>query len=345
MKQNRLAALRKAQNQHKRQHWRMQRQDAASAGMVVNEAADGWNVIGPNGMCAGPFKTQSEAWRWLDKNTTERRYGAAVRAACSSEAFTTFSPQDLSGLTPCGDGRMPKARLGTGNKKGTKQTPRTSHTSPQMIEVRKRHAQALDYRKQGLSYAVIGELLRVRATTAHDYVIKGMRGLVPRETAQQVFEMELTRLDALLEKYQPLALNGEGDKGAAELCLKISNQRCRLAGLYPQPGGGTTVNINNSNGADAETLGIKVKFVEPDPSLWKDAPPDRYWLEGRALPLPAPPARPRYGDAPEPPEPPPAANVVPIGTARERTRAEIEGWTADSKSPSDRGAGPRGWMR
>lgn len=66
-----------AESRHKRTHWRMQREDAASAGMSVAEAPDGWNVVGPNGMCAGPFATQSAAWRWLDSHTTERRYGAA----------------------------------------------------------------------------------------------------------------------------------------------------------------------------------------------------------------------------------------------------------------------------
>jgi hypothetical protein len=74
---NRVAALRQAQSPHKRKHWRMQRQEAASAGMSVSEAADGWNVTGPKGMCAGPFASQAEAWHWLDKHTTERRYGAA----------------------------------------------------------------------------------------------------------------------------------------------------------------------------------------------------------------------------------------------------------------------------
>jgi len=68
----------KAASSHRRKHWNMQRQNAASIGMKVEEATDGWNVTGPNGMCAGPFKTNSEAWHWLDNNTRAKRYGDAA---------------------------------------------------------------------------------------------------------------------------------------------------------------------------------------------------------------------------------------------------------------------------
>jgi len=69
-----IARLRKAQNPHKRQHWKMRRLDAASAGMSVEQVSDGWNVTGPNGMCAGPFASNAEAWRWLDNQTRAKRY-------------------------------------------------------------------------------------------------------------------------------------------------------------------------------------------------------------------------------------------------------------------------------
>jgi hypothetical protein len=67
---------RKAENPHRRKRWQMQRQDAATTGMSVVQVSDGWNVTGPNGMCAGPFATQAEAFRWLDK-IPAKRYGAA----------------------------------------------------------------------------------------------------------------------------------------------------------------------------------------------------------------------------------------------------------------------------
>lgn len=64
----------RAASPHLRKHWRMQREDAATAGMRVIETADGnWKVTGP-GAHAGPFATQADAYRWIDKQPS-RRYG------------------------------------------------------------------------------------------------------------------------------------------------------------------------------------------------------------------------------------------------------------------------------
>src|SRR6516165_11659880 len=171
---------------------------------------------------------------------------------------------------------MPKQKLGTGNKRAVLQRPKTSYTSPRVIQQRQRQAAALDFRLQGHAYHRIAKELHCHPSTAHDLVVKGLHNMVPRETAQQVLAMELARLDALLEKYQPLALRGAGDKGAAELCLKISNQRCRLAGLYPDRHGGVNVLFGNGSQPNAEDVGIEVKFVKsgfeqrPDGSTWRD---------------------------------------------------------------------------
>jgi hypothetical protein len=63
-----------AESQNMKKHWRMLREDAATAGMSVDQTTEGWCVVGPEGMCAGPFATQAEAWRWLDRVPT-RGYG------------------------------------------------------------------------------------------------------------------------------------------------------------------------------------------------------------------------------------------------------------------------------
>jgi hypothetical protein len=76
-----LDRLRKAESPHKRQYWRMRRENAAAVGMWVEQVSDSWNVIGPKGMCAGPFITNAEAWRWLDNHTKAKRYGAGDNEA------------------------------------------------------------------------------------------------------------------------------------------------------------------------------------------------------------------------------------------------------------------------
>ena len=237
---------------------------------------------------------------------------------------------------------MPKQILGTGNKKRVKSTPKTAYTSPAQIKIKRRHAAALDLRLQGLAFHQIGKQLGCHPSTAHDYVVKALRDIVPKETAQQVMQMELARLDALLEKYQPLALKGKGDKAAAELCLKISNQRCRLAGLYPQAGG---VNVSiGGNGPSAEELGIAVKFVSPDPNdprLRDDPPPERHWQEPRqieARALPAPSYEPPAGAAPQ-------DKVVPL---RPTTQPFVHEGPAPNpffQSAFTKPPGPRGWMK
>jgi len=64
----------------------------------------------------------------------------------------------------------------------------------------------------------------------------------------------------MLAKFYPQAL--KGDKAAAELCLKISHQRSRICGLYPQP---NMPLIAFNTGPNAESdFGIEVKFVRPD---------------------------------------------------------------------------------
>jgi len=165
---------------------------------------------------------------------------------------------------------MPKQKLGTGNKRAVLQRPKTSYTSPRVIQQRQRQAAALDFRLQGHAYHRIAKELHCHPSTAHDLVVKG-----------------------LLEKYQPLALRGAGDKGAAELCLKISNQRCRLAGLYSDRHGGVNVLFGNGSQPNAEDVGIEVVFVKPS---WREDEAGNLWrgdeLVEPAKALPAPETEP-----------------------------------------------------
>jgi hypothetical protein len=72
-----LARLRKAEAPHKRKLWRMQRENEATVGMMIEEIEGGFQITGPNDMHVGPFATNAEAWSWLDRNVPARRYGAS----------------------------------------------------------------------------------------------------------------------------------------------------------------------------------------------------------------------------------------------------------------------------
>jgi hypothetical protein len=51
--------------------WRGQREAAATDGMRVDQTLEGWIVVGAESVLAGPFATQAEAWRWLDRVPTK----------------------------------------------------------------------------------------------------------------------------------------------------------------------------------------------------------------------------------------------------------------------------------
>ena len=165
---------------------------------------------------------------------------------------------------------MQKHKLGTGNKRAVKSTPKTAYTSPRQIKLRERRSAVLNYRLQGHSCARIAKHFGCAPSTVHDDIVKAMHDMIPVETAQHVLRLELQRLDEL--ESAVFANASAGDISAIDACLRIQNQRCRLLGLYPNErhGGGVHVNIgNNRIEPGAEQLGIQVTFIEshrqPDP--------------------------------------------------------------------------------
>ena len=87
----------------------------------------------------------------------------------------------------------------------------------------------------------------------------------------------------MLERFYPKAL--EGDEKAAELVLKISNQRAKLIGLYPQPGQ-PNLNVNIGGEVDAREGGIQVRFVKGG---WEERPDGSLWQNGKMVQPPDPP--------------------------------------------------------
>jgi hypothetical protein len=156
---------------------------------------------------------------------------------------------------------MPKLSLGIGNKRGVISRPRTSYTSPRAIKQRQRQATALDFRLQGHAYDAIAKHMNCDPSTVHDLVCKALANMVPREKAEAVLQLELTRLDAMEGAIFREAANG--DIPSIDACLRIQHQRARLCGLYPDSKGGG-VHVNIATGGNAEDTGIQVVFQTPD---------------------------------------------------------------------------------
>jgi len=176
--------------------------------------------------------------------------------------------------------------------------------------------------------------MNIRPSTAQDYVIRAMRAFVPKETAQQVLEMELQRLDQMQTSVFELA--AAGDIAAIEVCLKIQNQRARLLGLYPDKPSPATLSIGDKV-PNAEDVGIRVVFVRPSRN-WDDYPTPVDITPNPASQLPPPKA---------PTEPPhaPSRPTEPLPTPQQPTVRTFDEWS-DFAPPRGSAFGSRkkSWM-
>lgn len=107
------------------------------------------------------------------------------------------------------------------------------------IGIAERRAKALDLRKSGHSYRQIAEALRgsegvsakYNEPAAHKDVADELARLreLSAETAKDVLELELTRLDAMILVLWPQV--EKGDQFAIDRVLKIQDRRARYLGL------------------------------------------------------------------------------------------------------------------
>jgi hypothetical protein len=131
--------------------------------------------------------------------------------------------------------------------------------TPAAIKRRERMKAALDYRRQGHDYQSIAAHMRAPISTVHSWVAKAISELIPIEHIEQVRMLEIARLDALSAAHFQNAV--DGDIAAGDMILRISHQRARLLGLYPQQDkGGFNLNIG---GPENEHPGINVVFRFP----------------------------------------------------------------------------------
>lgn len=95
---------------------------------------------------------------------------------------------------------------------------------------RDRQVRALELRKAGWDYATIAEQLGYSSGSgAHKAVCAGLRAAL-REPAQELIELEVERLDAMLRtSLWQRAMNG--DSHAVDRVLRIMERRSKLLGL------------------------------------------------------------------------------------------------------------------
>lgn len=89
-------------------------------------------------------------------------------------------------------------------------------------------AQALDMRRAGVTYDVIGQRLGINPGVAHRYVSEALRRTL-QEPADELRTLEVARLDRL--EFAVWARAMSGDQAAVQSVLRISERRAKLLGL------------------------------------------------------------------------------------------------------------------
>jgi predicted DNA-binding protein (UPF0251 family) len=137
-------------------------------------------------------------------------------------------------------GKRPPAKRKFPFRKGTEKLPPFAVGVMENIEARR--LKALDLRRSGLTYRKIAVELGVSTDTAWEDVQAELGHIMAQKAvlADQVFEMEVARLDDVMRGSYELGTSGK-DADAARVVLKCIDMRCRLFGLYaetPTGGGG-----------------------------------------------------------------------------------------------------------
>lgn len=102
-------------------------------------------------------------------------------------------------------------------------------SSPRRIKAAEKRRQALDLRTSGLTYQQIAHELGYRSAGYVCDIVRAELDKLPKEPAEAVRQLELTRLDAML-----LGLWAEAKAGrwlAVDRVLAIMDRRARLLGL------------------------------------------------------------------------------------------------------------------
>ena len=100
------------------------------------------------------------------------------------------------------------------------------------LNARARVHQALQLRILGVSYERIAEQCGIAGGRGAAYrAIQREFDRYQKPAVEEARQLELLRLDALLQRWFPLAIGAKPDRSAAELVLKVSQRRSALMGL------------------------------------------------------------------------------------------------------------------
>ena len=109
-------------------------------------------------------------------------------------------------------------------------------TEPHQIQAEERRWEALELRKQGLSFRDIGKRMCIHWTTAHQHVNRALDELRERtkQSAEQLRTIEIEKLDRLeadLVKRLDACTDDQDSAKLAAVMLKITESRRKLLGL------------------------------------------------------------------------------------------------------------------
>lgn len=156
--------------------------------------------------------------------------------------------------------------------------PRPKVTRPTLIGKTERRREAIDLRRQGLTFEAIGERMGISRQSAHELVQKAMVEF-RTDTAEAVEDhrrLELARLERIAEILWPAVEEGRGD--AVDRVLKVAQRKAALLGLDLK----TPEAVNNHLHVHAAPVA-----ADADPALMVML---REWAQrGKQLPAPAEP--------------------------------------------------------
>ena len=101
--------------------------------------------------------------------------------------------------------------------------------SPRLIEAAEKRARALELRKAGATYDQIAQQVGYAERGSAYRAVQTALQAITQEPAQEVRQLEVERLDAMLLGLWPAARKGK--EGAVDRVLRIMERRAKLLGL------------------------------------------------------------------------------------------------------------------
>ena len=147
---------------------------------------------------------------------------------------------------------MPLGKKSVGKRRKGRQHPHCSNTSPTAIKAKQKQKEALEYRLQAYTYHEIAEEMKCSVSQVYRYVADGIQEIA-REPAEQVLELEATKLDMMESAIAAAAFGG--DINAQIQVLRIMERRAKLLGYDKAP----------DKDATPSEIRINVVFVDSKP--------------------------------------------------------------------------------